>query len=165
MPVASPLRCGKFRRVKLPHRWGHYQEKVAIGPEFAPYISRQENLGGTAGGPGDEHHPAIDRLDRPAQGRQLLFVRTDAVHNRTCHHCQLVYAPPYLGIRDLGSRNGTYLNGKKVDAPLVALVKPENDIEGEVISQGDLLTVGGTTFKIEIAECPPLWTGLRQVES
>ena len=31
------------------------------------------------------------------------------------HHCLLDINPPYIRIRDLGSLNGTYVNGRKLD--------------------------------------------------
>ena len=52
-------------------------------------------------------------------------------------HCQLNQNKDTLKIRDLGSRNGTYLNDEKID--------------GEILVQaGDYLRVGHLTFQIQI---------------
>jgi pSer/pThr/pTyr-binding forkhead associated (FHA) protein len=51
-------------------------------------------------------------------------------------HCQLNRQEGVLKVRDLGSRNGTYLNGKRVD-------------EAE-IRAGDSIKVGPLTFVLQI---------------
>ena len=55
-------------------------------------------------------------------------------------HCQLSYQEGNLSIRDLGSRNGTFLNGKKVE---------ETGIE-----PGDFLRIGPVTFAFQIDGMP-----------
>ena len=51
-------------------------------------------------------------------------------------HCQLNHHQGVLKIRDLDSRNGTYLNGKRVDEA--------------VIKAGDYIKVGPLTFAFQI---------------
>jgi len=51
-------------------------------------------------------------------------------------HCQLNHHQGVLRVRDLGSRNGTYLNGKRID-------------EAE-IKAGDSIKVGPLTFVLQI---------------
>lgn len=55
-------------------------------------------------------------------------------------HCQLNRDQGVLTIRDLGSRNGTYLNGKRVE-------------EAEV-KAGDYVRVGPLTFALQIDGAP-----------
>jgi serine/threonine-protein kinase len=83
-------------------------------------------------------------------------------------HCQLDIDPPLVRVQDLGSLNGTYVNGQKIcpvdsqpleDAP--AATPPEH-----VLNTGDLLSIDGTTLMVEVvdcpsaiheADCPPVW--------
>jgi len=51
-------------------------------------------------------------------------------------HCQLNYDGGLLHVRDLSSRNGTYLNGKRVDEA--------------VIKAGDSIEIGRLTFVFQI---------------
>jgi pSer/pThr/pTyr-binding forkhead associated (FHA) protein len=51
-------------------------------------------------------------------------------------HCQLNYDDGVLKIRDLDSRNGTYLNGKRIDEA--------------VIQAGDSIKIGPLTFVLRI---------------
>lgn len=51
-------------------------------------------------------------------------------------HCQLNYDDGVLKIRDLDSRNGTYLNGKRIDEA--------------VIQAGDSIKIGPLTFVLQI---------------
>ena len=51
-------------------------------------------------------------------------------------HCQLSFNNETLNIRDLGSRNGTYLNGKRIDE---ATAQP-----------GDYIKIGPLTFALQI---------------
>jgi len=51
-------------------------------------------------------------------------------------HCQLTLNNETLTIRDLGSRNGTYLNGKRIDE---ATIQP-----------GDYIKIGPLTFALQI---------------
>lgn len=51
-------------------------------------------------------------------------------------HCQLSHNNETLKIRDLGSRNGTYLNAKRVDEA--------------TLKAGDYITVGPLTFLVQI---------------
>jgi len=51
-------------------------------------------------------------------------------------HCQLSCDRGVLKVRDLGSRNGTYLNGKRIDEA--------------VIKAGDCLRIGPLTFVFQI---------------
>jgi predicted component of type VI protein secretion system len=74
------------------------------------------------------------------------------------HHCQLDIDPPLVRIEDLGSQNGTYLNGKKVE-PM------SKKVAALPVKHGDLITIGGTTFRVDIVDCPhsaesegePIW--------
>lgn len=54
-------------------------------------------------------------------------------------HCQLFEKKGLLLVKDLGSSNGTFVNGKKVD-------------DQRVLEAGDELTIGGVKFKVEKVE-------------
>ncbi|MFL5244715.1 MAG: FHA domain-containing protein [Gemmataceae bacterium] len=84
------------------------------------------------------------------QGKSLLFPAGAYMFGRgsECHvrpnselvsrqHCQLVVAPDKASLRDLGSRNGTLVNGEAVTG--------ERDL-----AEGDQLQVGPLVFKIHL---------------
>jgi len=78
------------------------------------------------------------------------------------HHCLLDINPPDIRVRDFGSLNGTYVNGRKIGQRENGMSPeegarmsfPEHDLKDR-----DLLQVGDTVFRIEIrvparcAEC------------
>jgi FHA domain len=66
------------------------------------------------------------------------------------HHCQLDIAPPSVQVHDLGSKNGTFVNGKQIGASRKDPTKKSD----AAIKSGDLITVGGTTLRIDILDCP-----------
>jgi predicted component of type VI protein secretion system len=79
---------------------------------------------------------------------QLSGAERDQLISR--HHCQLDIDPPSLQVRDLGSRNGTFINGKEVESSLKEL----SEKAGAVVNHGDVLTMGGTTVRVDILDCP-----------
>jgi eukaryotic-like serine/threonine-protein kinase len=71
------------------------------------------------------------------------------------HHCQLEIKPPLVQIGDLGSINGTYINGKSVEPsrdPKAIFLGPE--YPGREVNDGDILNIGGTTFQVDVVDCP-----------
>ena len=87
---------------------------------------------------------------------QLAGTPRDELISR--HHCQLIIEPPVLLLNDLASLNGTFINGTRVDSEELALT---SNADGKaldadsILNQGDLLTTGGTTFRMDLVECPP----------
>lgn len=69
------------------------------------------------------------------------------------HHCLLDVNPPDIRIRDFGSLNGTWVNGKKIgqredgQTPEegAKATFPEHDLK-----HGDVIQLGKTTFRVEI---------------
>lgn len=70
------------------------------------------------------------------------------------HHCQLRFDPQALTleVHDFGSRNGTYLNGQKVDNLETSL--RDEASEDKAVSSCNVLTVGGTTLRLDVVHCP-----------
>ena len=68
------------------------------------------------------------------------------------HHCLLIIEPPSMRIRDLGSLNGTYVNGKKIGQRLPSQA-PENSDPGPAADQelhdGDEIQVGHNVLRVE----------------
>lgn len=68
------------------------------------------------------------------------------------HHCELDINPPSIQVRDLGSRNGTYVNGEKI-GQRQALQKPEEaDISSfptYELHDGDEVQVGFNVFEVK----------------
>jgi eukaryotic-like serine/threonine-protein kinase len=78
------------------------------------------------------------------------------------YHCRLDIDPPNIRARDLNSSNGTYINGKKVE-PVHAEPRALADLadnSNSILEDGDLLTIGGTTVRVDIVECPPPGTNV-----
>ncbi len=70
------------------------------------------------------------------------------------HHCQVALDGGGLTLVDLGSRSGTYLGGAGIDS--VVLPLPDAGANGTVaFDQGSLLTIGGTTLRLDVVDCPP----------
>lgn len=77
----------------------------------------------------------------------------DDQHHRTIsrYHCLLDINPPDIRVRDFGSLNGTYVNGKKIGQRLVnqspeegsKMKFPEYDLKS-----GDVLKLGNTVFRV-----------------
>src|SRR6185295_18659310 len=62
-----------------------------------------------------------------------LRIPAPAVSRR---HCRLSFQDDLLTVEDLGSANGTYVNGQSIDQPMI--VRPR-----------DRLTIGPVTFLVE----------------
>ena len=75
------------------------------------------------------------------------------------HHCQLDIDPPCVRVQDLGSLNGTYRNGKKLPADETTLTEATASLMrklsvAEHVDNGDIITVGATSFQINVVDCP-----------
>ncbi len=61
--------------------------------------------------------------------------------------------PPKIGIRDLGSSNGTYVNGKKIHHRPRELTDPQspNTVKSlHKLKNGDEIQIGNTVLKVVI---------------
>jgi predicted component of type VI protein secretion system len=75
-------------------------------------------------------------------------------------HCLLNIDPPRVRVRDIGSRNGTFVNGQNIGqrdeaqspADIPGLIYPEHELH-----DGDELRIGGTAFRVQVegAETAP----------
>src|SRR6476619_1774654 len=68
------------------------------------------------------------------------------------HHCLLNIDPPYVQVADLDSRNGTYVNGKRVEKCRNCTAGNQSlaGCAGAVLQDGDILTIGGSSFWVSI---------------
>jgi predicted component of type VI protein secretion system len=79
----------------------------------------------------------------------MRFAGTDRDLTISRHHCELRINPPAVRVLDLGSRHGTFVNGHPVDGS-----NSEREPEDGNVTNGDVITIGGSSFTVEIADCP-----------
>jgi pSer/pThr/pTyr-binding forkhead associated (FHA) protein len=87
---------------------------------------------------------------------RLTGTPRDALVSR--HHCELILEPAVLMLNDLASSNGTFINGTRVESvelPLTTAAAWQPLEPESVLNQGNLLTIGGTTFRMDLVDCPP----------
>jgi pSer/pThr/pTyr-binding forkhead associated (FHA) protein len=88
-----------------------------------------------------------------AEDCDIRFPRDELHRDVSRHHCELDVDPPTIRVRDLGSRNGTYVNGRKIgqqddtEQPEAARASAAAAAE---LHAGDELRVGGTIFRVAI---------------
>jgi pSer/pThr/pTyr-binding forkhead associated (FHA) protein len=70
-------------------------------------------------------------------------------------HCRLTFEPPMLSVEDLGSGNGTYINGHRCEPVACNDACDGSHLEQEpcAASDGDIMTVGGTSLQVSIIDC------------
>jgi len=79
------------------------------------------------------------------------------------HHCVLAVTPLGLRVRDLGSRNGTFINGKHIGQRQVGELPGATSESGwHVLAEGDELRLGSTALRVEGSG---LTVGLRKEEA
>jgi pSer/pThr/pTyr-binding forkhead associated (FHA) protein len=67
------------------------------------------------------------------------------------HHCELVIEPPAVSVRDLNSRNGTYVNGESIGRrPPGAEPEMPVDLTAQPLHNGDTLRVGRNVFRVTV---------------
>lgn len=69
------------------------------------------------------------------------------------HHCRLDVDPPEVRVRDLGSLNGTYVNGQRIGGrqPASTPADGTQEFPERDLASGDRLTVGRSTLVVVIA--------------
>src|SRR6266508_1010938 len=87
----------------------------------------------------------------------VRFTGADRDLSVSRRHCQLDIDPPLVQLQDLGSLNGTFVNGRAVGGNKgnQGAKVCEGCSTHETISSGDLITVGGTSLRVDFVECPP----------
>jgi len=82
-----------------------------------------------------------------------LRLPTDERHAEVSrYHCQIEADPPQLRVRDLGSTNGTFVNGTLIGmGPLQPGVAADTALPAHEVSDGDEIRVGRTTFDVRIS--------------
>src|ERR1700694_4697161 len=84
-------------------------------------------------------------LAGPYTGREFTFEQHDTFligRRERAHHCLLEMAPPRCFLRDLGSTNGTFVNGQRV---------PE-----AFLRSGDKIQGGQTVLEVEVQSEQPV---------
>jgi serine/threonine-protein kinase len=96
--------------------------------------------------------PAICTVGR-ANDCYLRLPSEEGYLNVSRHHCWLDIDPPNIRVRDLGSMNGTYVNGVKIGQRQQLILAEEVDIPHSLVyrlKDGDRLRVGETVFRVDI---------------
>ncbi len=73
------------------------------------------------------------------------------------HHCELDIDPPRIQVRDLGSRNGTFVNGEKIGQRPSHQQQREVDPRGfpaQELNEGDTVQVGHLVFEVKERVAP-----------
>jgi serine/threonine-protein kinase len=71
------------------------------------------------------------------------------------HHCELEIDPPLIRVRDLGSLNGTFVNGEKIgqrNQPCKLRSDEHTECMCHELHEGDELKVGHVVLRVS---CPP----------
>jgi pSer/pThr/pTyr-binding forkhead associated (FHA) protein len=80
----------------------------------------------------------------------------DPVHmDISRHHCMFEIDPPTLKVRDLGSRNGTFVNGQKIGERSPDQLPPAadwDDLPARELHEGDEVKVGHTLIRVAKVE-------------
>jgi eukaryotic-like serine/threonine-protein kinase len=77
---------------------------------------------------------------------------SDAAHAQVSrYHCLLDINPPAIRVRDLGSGNGTYVNGQRVGSQQKSANQGADGLERDLVD-GDLLQIGYTAFEVKIED-------------
>lgn len=87
---------------------------------------------------------------------QLAGTERDQFISR--RHCELVLDGESLTVQDLASRGGTYLGGARIELAVLPVTRCTDCAVGPdeaAFDQGCLLTIGGTTLRLDIVDCPP----------
>ena len=69
------------------------------------------------------------------------------------HHCLLDIDPPDIRVQDLGSRNGTYLNGRRIGRRPVTQAAEDVDPDAGpsyLVTEGDEIRVGHTILRVGV---------------
>jgi serine/threonine protein kinase len=80
--------------------------------------------------PDDDHHTTVSR-----------------------HHCLIDISPPDARIRDLGSRNGTFVNGEMIGRRQPGQAPEEDALTGHLehdLSDGDEIRIGNTVLRVSV---------------
>ena len=86
----------------------------------------------------------VDVESIPVTGDKFIIGRAGDCHFRpdskllSRHHCVLLLDDLAVRIRDLGSRNGTLVNGRRV-------------LSDVVLSDGDIIVVGDLTLRVAVS--------------
>ncbi len=76
-------------------------------------------------------------------------------------HCQLDIDPPEIRLQDLGSTNGTFINGSRIGLSAARKMSAEAaalPLRVYNLRDGDEFRIGDTTFRVSVsvpATCPP----------
>ena len=91
-----------------------------------------------------------------------LQLPNDFIHlDVSRHHCLLDVDPPHVRVRDLGSRNGTYVNGEKIGQRPSDTSPEEADLsqfeaydlkDGDVIRVGNAVLLVGVVLDVDVLE-------------
>lgn len=72
-------------------------------------------------------------------------------------HCQVTFDPPTVFVEDLGSSNGTYINGHSCPPTEAERAAPV------IAESGAILTIGGTSLRVDLVDgCE--WDGAGKVK-
>lgn len=69
------------------------------------------------------------------------------------HHCLLAFEPPAIWVRDLGSRNGTFLNGVLIGQRPKNESAADSNCDGFLdydLHDGDVLRLGNVLFRVDV---------------
>lgn len=69
------------------------------------------------------------------------------------HHCLLTINPPSIRVRDLGSRNGTFINGARIGSP--EHIDEDNEVDNfespeYELMNGDEVLIGHAVMRIRV---------------
>ncbi len=83
-----------------------------------------------------------------------IMIPSDTDHLQVSrHHCLLEIHPPVVRVVDLGSTNGTFVNGEKLpaNAPLPTPQKTQsNNAAATELKEGDEVRLGWTPLRLQI---------------